>query len=1193
MTKLRLVLILILTGSLGTLGYFQYQEYRDREQRSSLSPQVAALMKMAAEQRSRQATQLFFDAATYQIIPTAYPRPVSRWTANEKRFYEKILVASNYDVLVAPLQVDGPAAFDRASRSLMTAELAAAIAKTQRGTVSDTFLMEKVLGEGQRQFPEDELYRVANLVGAKRIIWGAIGHDQKGKMSVTILSQLRPADATVNGKWSTPILRHWIAGIAFDAVHPPIDVFALQIPESLKAIDIDPTNLSASRIGGKLDLAELPASPMGLLTDGDNPARDAYTFLLFGALTPANMERTKERFAEKAYLAISRLAVDASDYRALRARAYTVLGYRAAAILALGTPASIEEKEIAAMLNGNLPEVRALASREANPLKRLLAELDANRIGADYDVLTSSQSLDAVKELHLPGTVWPFLAARAFTDWDVWSEFDNGSLKRVIDHELPIPGYSFDELARGAMAVGDSEKLDSLLSLSVFNHTQTYVAAHATHCCDPPSTRSSALDYMELLSAMGHDNLIRQMNKLANVQGLNRRAIQFADAIQTVYDGYPYFDVVHGEVENRASASADGAKRDGLLKSAYEHVFNAMYREQTQSRISARALYDLGAYLRKPEYGFFGNFYHTDLPFHPLYITWASGDDAQTRVNGLAALGNATSEYGAVQSLLGDDKAKNVDNALIAEVVRQIQGRFIGNPARGKLLATQETQHGDTAAAEALLRENITMNPEYRDSYVALGTLEFEAGKVDAAAKTFLAYPGLRKDSTADRVMVANTAFDMGQLFYGAGDLDLATKFLKISQSQQTGANAEMNAKERLRLLAGDIDGALSSTLESTQRYHDARSYRDYFGMLHAMKHSQEAWAGFTTVVRELHDPHIWETAMVGHHMAGSSEADVSKWALRSEFQSTGNHYSNALTYLARFATTDRIPSRELATAIADLDHATWQFDTGAHSVVRPDADATVLQVLGPAGAVTGDGVLSAAYFDQGGPKHRVRSDSSFFVAGYRALNTHEYPEAKRVFDEAGSLYDMASPPTSYMLPYYALASARAGADVSNVEAVLSRMGPPDQRFDYQLTEAVLEASRGKISEALVSLKLARYRRPGTDERLALTQYTYGDICESLYHLTGHGEFREVALDWARSREKVEPWHSWSYALEAALTADPVQRAKAIAMAYYLDPKSAHLAEFKRSEIDDAVKSYSKFNIFLKAEHHEVGETTT
>jgi hypothetical protein len=124
-------------------------------------------------------------------------------------------------------------------------------------------------------------------------------------------------------------------------------------------------------------------------------------------------------------------------------------------------------------------------------------------------------------------------------------------------------------------------------------------------------------------------------------------------------------------------------------------------------------------------------------------------------------------------------------------------------------------------------------------------------------------------------------------------------------------------------------------------------------------------------------------------------------------------------------------------------------------------------------------------------------------------------------------------------------------------------------------------------------MKYARYRRPGTDNRPALTQYTYGDISEALYRLTGKVEFREVALDWARGKEKAEPWHSWSFALEAALATNPADRNRAIAMTYYLDRKSAHLAAFKQSEIDDAVRSASRLNIFRKAEHPEAGETTT
>src|SRR6202011_2833181 len=139
----------------------------------------------------------------------------------------------------------------------------------------------------------------------------------------------------------------------------------------------------------------------------------AYTFLLFSALTPAYIERTKERFAEKALLALARMSKESPEYPVLRARAYMVMGFRPAAIKVLGTPRTDEEKELLAVLNGNLPEVRASASREKNHFKRLLEKLDANDIAWRYGVIDSEQSLGEVKALELPGQIWPFLATRA------------------------------------------------------------------------------------------------------------------------------------------------------------------------------------------------------------------------------------------------------------------------------------------------------------------------------------------------------------------------------------------------------------------------------------------------------------------------------------------------------------------------------------------------------------------------------------------------------------------------------------------------------------------------------------------------------------------------------------------------------------------------------------------------------------
>jgi hypothetical protein len=1192
MTKLRIGLLVMLAASAAGYGYLRYRDHQDflqaTEQGRRHNEQARLAMQRANAERARQ----FIDRSMLSAIPSTYARPPSAWSTNEKRLYETALTGSHYDVLMVPLQVNDWG-FDRASRSVMTAELTDAIARSQPGKVPDPYLIAKVLGDGQRRYPDQEIYRIAELVSAKRIIWGAVGHDQKGRMTVTILSQLRPEGRANTGRWTTSIAAHRILDIAFDDKRSPIEAFEQRIPDLLKSLGIEPPQPAVPGFAGTLDLGEIPESPLRLTEAADNPVREAYAFLLFGSLTPGHMERSRERFVEKAILALSRVSPTAPEYRALRARAYMMMGYRSAALEALGTPESAEERGVQAALNGNLPEVRAEAAHEGNPLKRFIAQLDANRIAADYGVTTPIQSLEKVKALNLPGRVWPFLAGRAFDDWDPWAHFDNASLKSLLDVEFPIKGFRLQDLLQGAVSIGDADKLQTRVDLSVFNHVQKYVADHALNWRDLPSGRFNALDYLELLSAQGHDNLIRQIDFLAHMQHARVAAMRYADGIQSVYQGFPYYTLIRSEAERLAADESSGAEREGLIKFAYEDVFNAMYWEQSQSRISSRALTDLGYLYRVHEYGYFGNFYSSDLPYHPLYMTWANGGDHATiDANGMAGLANATSEFGAVLEVAGSERTRPANDALIADVVSQIQQRFIGSPARGEFLAQQEALRGNPAAAEVLLRKDIKMTPANRRSYLDLGKIMLDSGQASAAAKVFRSYPGLRPDSKIDAVLRANTAYDMGSYFFNSGDLELAVPFYKIAASQGTGASSEMAAAMRMKILEGDINGALLSALERAQRYHDSRAFRDYLGMLHATKRSSDAWAGFGTLVRELQEPHIWETALVGHHIAAATEAGVTEWVKEGDLQSAGNHESYATTYLARFATTDRIPSKNLAPLIAEIDRPVWQFDTGARSVVRPDADGRFQRILGPAGAITSEGVLPIGVFENGGPKHRVRSELSYFVEAYRAVKLRDFSAAKRVFDEAATLYDIASPELMYMLPYYAVAGAKAG-DVAGVEQVLGRIARKDQRFEYHLARAALEGVDGRIRDAVKSLKLARYRRPNTEEAVQLTQYVYGDLCETLHQLTDSPEIRGLALDWAKSREKTEPWQAWSYALEAVLTPNPVDRQRAIAMTYYLDPKSAHLASFKKSEIDEAVKTFGSFNPFIPRQAGRSRETST
>lgn len=433
-------------------------------------------------------------------MPRTYPRSPSNWLTNEKAFYEKILTAGPFDVLVTPSQVQDWAV-DRATRSLMAAELAAAIARTPQTKVADPYLVAKALGEGQRRLVEEDIYRVANVTGVRRIVWGYVGHNRSGKISITIRVQDRLATASNTSSWTTPITTKNFENVAIDAEHPPIEAYESLLPEISTTLGLDPATTTTAKTESTLDVDNLPATPANLVTAQDSPAD--------------------------------------------------------------------EEKELLAVLNGNLPDVRALASREKNRFKRLLEKLDENNIARSYGVADTAQSLGEVKALNLPGQIWPFLAARAFTDADFWSQFDNATLKLLLDREFPLKEYSLEQIARGAVALSDART--NVVHLSVFNHSRKYVEAHASQvCCQSSPDRFDELDYMELLTAAGHDNLIRRLRFLSDIQGTPEPALDFANSIESVYKGYPYYASERAKVERRLAASSGGVEGQGLMRTAFD-----------------------------------------------------------------------------------------------------------------------------------------------------------------------------------------------------------------------------------------------------------------------------------------------------------------------------------------------------------------------------------------------------------------------------------------------------------------------------------------------------------------------------------------------------------------------------------------------------------------------------------------------
>ena len=1118
------------------------------------------------------------DKAMNEGVPKSYHRPVSDWQSTEKSIYQGLLSNGQFDVLVVPFQVQGYA-LDRPTRSLMTAELATAIRKTQKLRVADPYLVARALGDGDRRLDQSEVYSFADKIGAKQIIWGYVGHDRNYHMTLSIQLQKRNDRGLLFAR--TPSLRKNFEHVTFSDEQPPIEVYQSLLPEIVTAIGGDVSALKSHNSKNHIDLAEFPPSPLAMADEKHGAARDALYFQLLAYLTPEASERAKERFAEKSMLAIYDMSPDSSDYRALKARALMLLGLRPAALHILGEPKTPVEKELAAALNGNQPDVE-LYSNKINPgIERFIAALDANYLAWSYQQVDKNKSIDRAASFKLPGEIWPILAVRSFTDLDDWSQYENYNFKKLLDHDFPIKDYTLEDMIRGMASLGGGDNLQTVLDLSVINHVQKLLEIDAEKwCCQSTPNQPSRLDYLNLVEAIGQDNLMRRARFLTEVQGVPERTLDFLNRIETVYKDNPQFSLARATAQIKRADAVNGAEKVGILKSAYANLFDAMYFEQGQTRISADA-FDLIGDTGLQDYGYFENLYASDYPFRAYYPPWEHGGFPQyVTPNAEAALRNSTSNLRALNSLnwffiSGRFSQESKLDALF----KSVEGRFAGSPLVYQLRANNSLIKGDVQSAEKYLREAIKVQPGVWHAYIDLGRLLIQQGQLNRAAKLFMKYPGFRIDSEDNPVGISNYAYEAGSEFYWMGEFALAKSFYNIASRRGTSSYADLTSQVRLKLLNGDFRGALIGSLDRARHYNSSYGYRDYLGLLHAIGAHKEAWNAFHILARRFDDPHIWETALVGHRMEEKSEAEVAAWAKQEVAHNVGKVSNRAANYLLRAGVTDRSPSKDLAKSLADIALPVWKKNRPNHWVIQRSPDG-IEHIVGPRMTALRKNKKVSTGENIGPERTRVKSSLVYFAEAYRAIRTGDFSSARSLLREASTLYDM-SKASAYLLPYYAFAAAKTG-DVSDVENYIADFNFSEKSFDYFLAKAVISGVVGKAQESVQFLKSALYRRPFTEDRPLQTEYQYGEICYWLYETTKNPIYKKMALDWAKKNQKFQPWFAWAYAMEAVLSNDKGDRKRAIAMATYLDPQSAMLEKISKKERAIAVKEFKDMNPFLK-----------
>jgi len=161
--------------------------------------------------------------------------PPSPWIVKERTWALGVLASARADVVVAPFQVQ-ERAFDVVERNLLARSLAEGLTKAHALTVADMTLVERALGSGARTFSDEDVFAVAERVGARTVVLGFLGHDGAGTFDLRVeVVRLEEGKPTAGGRR--------IAGemddVAFGDVALPYDAFLQRRGELLAALQVD------------------------------------------------------------------------------------------------------------------------------------------------------------------------------------------------------------------------------------------------------------------------------------------------------------------------------------------------------------------------------------------------------------------------------------------------------------------------------------------------------------------------------------------------------------------------------------------------------------------------------------------------------------------------------------------------------------------------------------------------------------------------------------------------------------------------------------------------------------------------------------------------------------------------------------------------------------------------------------------
>jgi len=1066
------------------------------------------------------------------VAITGDAKRTSGWIDRRRALFTDVLRGSGCEVLVVPLEPAPVAAakpersLDRPARSLITREIAAQIHQQTGLCVADPTLVARALGEGARELRSTQVWKLADAIGASWIVRGTVELEQE-QLAYSIRLG---AFARGSGKGA------WAAGegvqsgpLSFSDELPPEAAFAPVVAQTVAQLGL-PAAGGSEQSAATSAAHAFPRSPLELPADPGSAVERARRLQLLAAIG-GNVDTAAEHLWERSLIALREAQPADEAVRVLRARAALHLYRRPYALTLLRGLPSGEAQVMHELAQGNLTRAEALAAQIADPASRLIIELELAEARLRYGVSVGARARRDILLKQYPGYAALLHPALSGEEW-----FQPIS-HELVQQQLAALGVQIEDnsVATPLRAIGSYLGEDMLMSNDMSRHAVAIERSYAPLWrmraagwrAQRAFDRLAEWDYYDALYAANRLALANPALAIAARRAQSAALMESVHELSPTFAGYP--PLAAGVLWSLRSQQQTLAKPDLLLSERERRLNRDLIAWEGGETRTVRNVQGIAS--AEPAY--------YDEPPRAWRPAHHAGPADPARVEQrLRAL--AYTQYGfrnlleAYQALQRAGRPREMQ-----QVAAQAQERFMGSPEREAFLLALAEESGDTAAYVAILEQSLTDRPEEWDAYDRLARGQLAARHPEQAQRTLLAFPLFRGDR-ADARVLAGHAQAGAELLLDAGETDLARALLQLCMQYRTESAAHLRCELRLAQLDGQWSQAIAAGRQLYERYKDPWGIAYGASASFLIGETDEGFRLFFEASKQIEDMRPWWAALAGHRIAATPEDELIGFAHRWQALSGRTTVQNALR-----------------------DH----FLFNALLIDRAPGDKTVQGLI----AMTqknGDALYKA------------------WITGYTAFKRGNFTAAADALAplamQDAVKADDTKAITAAALPY-AVASLARASRVDEARALLDAWQQKLGRdFHVLLASAYMQALSGDTARALLSLWQAHLAWPAlSGEATVPTFFQILETCEKLHEWTGDDRYRVLLLDLARRQGEVWPW-PWAYSFEAKHAKDAAERARALAMALFLDPQSEHLAGFTKTQREAAAGWFQRNGPFTK-----------